>query len=82
MVQGSARIFGIQAAAAVVAVFGALALAMSVATAQGDDDGNRFRTAIDAETVNGETLFVNRQHAGETSPVDQLIAIAPEDEDG
>lgn len=38
--------------------------------------------AYDAETVNGETLFVNRQHAGETSPVDQLIAIAPEDEDG
>jgi hypothetical protein len=44
MVQGSARMFGIQAAAAVVAVFGALALAVSVATAQGD--GNRFRTAI------------------------------------
>lgn len=38
--------------------------------------------AHDAETVNGETLFVSRQHAGETSPVDQLIAIAPEDEGG
>jgi hypothetical protein len=31
--------------------------------------------------VNGETLFVNRQHAGQTSPVDQAVAIAPvEDE--
>lgn len=37
--------------------------------------------AYDEETVNGETLFVNRQHAGDTSPVDQLIAIAPEDEE-
>ena len=33
------------------------------------------------QLVNDETLFVNRQHAGETSPVDQLVAIAPEDEE-
>ena len=33
------------------------------------------------ELVNGETLFVNRQHAGQSSPVDQAVAIAPvEDE--
>jgi hypothetical protein len=31
--------------------------------------------------VNGETLFVNRQHAGQTSPVDQLVAIAPVEDD-
>jgi hypothetical protein len=39
----------------------------------------------DESTVNGETLFLNRQHAGDTSPVDQTVAIAPDDggdEDG
>jgi uncharacterized protein len=36
----------------------------------------------DEDTVNGETLFVNRQHAEETSPIDQLVAVTPaEDED-
>lgn len=33
------------------------------------------------ELVNGESLFVNRQHAGQTSPVDQLVSIAPVDDD-
>ena len=69
MVQGSARMFRIQAAAAVVAIFGALALAVSVATAQGDDDdhGNRFRTAIDtrADYTPGErfTPVASRRRA-------------------
>lgn len=31
--------------------------------------------------VTDETLFVNRQHAGQTSPFDQLIAITPLDDD-
>jgi len=31
--------------------------------------------------VTDETLFVNRQHAGQTSPIDQLIAINPHDDD-
>ncbi len=31
--------------------------------------------------VRGETLFVNRQHAGQTSTVDQGIAIAPVDDE-
>jgi len=38
-------------------------------------------TLVEPELVNGETLFVNRQHAGQTSPVDQLVAIAPVDAD-
>jgi uncharacterized protein len=33
------------------------------------------------QLVNGETLFVNRQHSGQTSTVDQGIAIAPVDDD-
>jgi len=35
--------------------------------------------AYDERTVNSETLFVNRQHAGQTSPVDQTVAIAPDE---
>jgi hypothetical protein len=37
--------------------------------------------AYDEDTVNGETLFLDRQHAADTSPVDQTVAIAPQDED-
>ncbi len=38
--------------------------------------------AYDERTVNSETLFVNRQHSGQTSPVDQTVAIAPRDRSG
>jgi len=31
--------------------------------------------------VDGETLFGHRQHAGQTSPIDQLVAISPVDDD-
>lgn len=31
--------------------------------------------------VTDETMFVNRQHAGQTSPVDQLVAITPGEEE-
>ena len=31
--------------------------------------------------VNDESLFVNRQHAGQPSPVDQFVSIAPLDDD-
>lgn len=31
--------------------------------------------------VNDESLFVNRQHAGQNSPVDQFVSIAPLDDD-
>ena len=34
-----------------------------------------------ANTVDGETLFAHRQHAGQVSPIDQLVAISPVDED-
>jgi len=36
------------------------------------------------DVVNGESLFDHRQHAGQTSPIDQLVAFAPvnEDDDG
>ncbi|MBA2359705.1 MAG: DUF839 domain-containing protein [Actinobacteria bacterium] len=33
------------------------------------------------EVVNGETLFDHRQHAGQGSALDQLVAIAPKDDD-
>lgn len=35
--------------------------------------------AYDDDTVNGETLFLNRQHAGDSAPVDQTVAITPSD---
>lgn len=31
--------------------------------------------------VNGESLFDNRQHAGQTSPLDQLVSFSPVDDD-
>jgi len=31
--------------------------------------------------VDDETLFAHRQHAGQSSPIDQLIAISPVDDD-
>jgi len=31
--------------------------------------------------VDGETLFAHRQHAGQGSPIDQLVAISPVDDD-
>jgi len=31
--------------------------------------------------VDDETLFAHRQHAGQTSPIDQLVAISPVDDD-
>jgi len=35
-----------------------------------------------ADVVDDETLFAHRQHAGQSSPIDQLVAISPvEDED-
>ena len=34
-----------------------------------------------AEVVDDETLFAHRQHAGQTSPIDQLVAISPVDDD-
>lgn len=34
-----------------------------------------------ANTVGGETLFAHRQHAGQTSPIDQLVAISPVDDE-
>ena len=42
----------------------------------------RFSKRIGLEdVVNGETLFDHRQHAGQGSPLDSLVAIAPVDED-
>jgi hypothetical protein len=35
----------------------------------------------DEDTANGETLLVNRQHSGETTTVDQALAITPADDD-
>jgi hypothetical protein len=35
--------------------------------------------AYDERTVNDETLLVNRQHSGETTTVDQAVAITPVD---
>lgn len=35
--------------------------------------------AYDEETVNGETLLVHRQHSGETTTVDQAVALTPAD---
>ena len=37
--------------------------------------------AHDEDTVGGETLLVNRQHSGETTTVDQAVAITPDDDD-
>jgi hypothetical protein len=37
--------------------------------------------AYDEDTVNGQTLLVNRQHSGETTTVDQAVAITPSDDD-
>ena len=34
-----------------------------------------------ARLVNDETLFDHRQHAGQESPIDQLVAIAPNDDE-
>jgi len=34
-----------------------------------------------ADVVDDETLFAHRQHAGQGSPIDQLIAISPVDDD-
>jgi len=34
-----------------------------------------------ANTVGGETLFAHRQHAGQGSPIDQLVAISPDDDE-
>jgi len=35
-----------------------------------------------ARVVDDETLFAHRQHAGQSSPIDQLVAISPvEDEE-
>jgi hypothetical protein len=31
--------------------------------------------------VTGESLFVSRQHAGQTSPIDQFVSIAPVKDD-
>jgi uncharacterized protein len=36
--------------------------------------------AYDEDTVNGETLLVNRQHSGETTTADQAVAITLEDD--
>ena len=33
-----------------------------------------------AAVVDDETLFAHRQHAGQTSPIDQLVAISPVDD--
>lgn len=33
-----------------------------------------------AKVVDGQTLFAHRQHAGQTSPIDQLVAISPVDD--
>ena len=42
----------------------------------------RFSEEIGLEdVVNGETLFDHRQHAGQTTPIDSLVAIVREDDD-